>query len=376
MSPTQVFTQSFTDDPWPVLARLRADGGIHRILTPDGLPAWLVTRYADVFDLLLDDRLSTQPEHARAGEYVGFVLPPELRHHMLNVDSADHAALRRGVTSTLSPKNLVNADDRLRDVVSRHLAGVDTEGPFDFVREVAVPLPAYVVGEVLGLPGNVRDALEQWAIEVVAPQHHGQTRARDTLGLMQQVIGGSLADTSGSPLAQIIGNVRADGLGHKHVTALVFYLLFVWYEVLTDAIGAGLLALFDHNRDLGSVDELLRHTSPQMLAGPRFARQDVTVNGVTIGRGECVLLSLASANHDDTVFPDPERLDFARTANLAFGHGPHACVGTSIVRSLLTVLFPAVFGAWPDLRPAMPRERVRWGSGFRHRGPVELVVRA
>ncbi|GAB3888750.1 hypothetical protein GCM10029964_056960 [Kibdelosporangium lantanae] len=77
-----------------------------------------------------------------------------------------------------------------------------------------------------------------------------------------------------------------------------------------------------------------------------------------------MLLSLASANHD---VPD-------RATSLAFGHGPHACVGTSIVRSLLRVLFPAVFTAWPDLRLAMPRDKVRWGSGFRHRGPVELVV--
>ncbi|GAB3888747.1 cytochrome P450 [Kibdelosporangium lantanae] len=285
MSPMQVFTQSFTDNPWPVLARLRADGGVHRVETPDGPPAWLVTRYADVADLLLDDRLSTRPEHARDGEYVGFVLPPELRHHMLNVDTADHAALRRGVTSTLSPKNLVNADDRLRDVVTRHLARIDTTGPFDFVCEVAVPLPAYVVGEVLGLPDAVRDALERWAGAVVAPQHQGQTRARDTLGLMQQVIGGSMADTSASPLAQIIAHVRADGLGHKHVTALVFYLLFVWYEVLTDAVGAGLLALLDHDKAPEGVDELLRRTSPQMLAGPRFAREDITVNDVTIGKG-------------------------------------------------------------------------------------------
>jgi cytochrome P450 len=373
MSPTQVFTQSFTDDPWPVLARLRADGGVHRILTPDGPPAWLVTRHNDVFDLLLDDRLSTRPEHARAGEYVGFVLPPELRRHMLNVDSTEHAVLRRAVTSTLSPKNLVDADDRLREVVSRHLAGVRSDEPFDFVREVAVPLPAYVVGEVLGLPEGVRDALEQWAFAVVAPRHDGQTRARDTLGLMQDVIGGSLADTSTSPLAQIIGHVRADGLGREHVTALVFYLLFVWYEVLTGAIGAGLLALADHGtRDVVGVDELLRYTSPQMLAGPRFALRDIVVNDVTISQGECVLLSLASANHDETVFTDPARLDFTRTANLAFGHGPHACVGTSIVRSLLAVLFPAVFETWPHLRLA--EEPVRWGSGFRHRGPVRLVV--
>ncbi|SMD26489.1 hypothetical protein SAMN05661093_10072 [Kibdelosporangium aridum] len=220
-------------------------------------------------------------------------------------------ALRRAVVPPLAPKNPAELSRRLQKVTTQLLAGLDTSRPIDFVREVGIPLPALTIGAMLELPEHAVMLLRTWAEAVVAPLRPETERARDTMSGMQRIIGevaGIPHSSSGtsSIVADIIRRLQHEPLSTDHTNALLFYLLFVWYEVLSDAISGGLLALLDHPEEMaaikadstrcpGAIEELLRYTSPQMLAGPRFAVTDFNIGNARIRRGQCVLLSLAAA---------------------------------------------------------------------------------
>ncbi|WP_158886279.1 cytochrome P450 [Amycolatopsis anabasis] len=385
----RLFTERFAADPWPDLARMREAGGAHRVATPDDPPAWLVTRYADVKAGLLDPRLSTHEVDARSEDYRGFVLPPPLNAHLLNVPAEDHARLRSLVTTELSPRWLATRQDDLTRLVDRALAELTDCGRIEIVNQFAIPLPALVVGELLGLVDDEVAELQQWAEATLRPGDSAP-RARDTLAVMQHLITNVITRrmtprSPDGPLARVVAAPGRHQAAETELAGLVFYLLFVFYEVLTDAVASAVVALAQHPDQAGrlragpahtsrAAEELLRWASPQMLAGPRFARVDIPMGSATIRAGQTVLLSLGSANHDPAVFTDPDTLDLRREHNphLGLGHGPHACLGSAIVRRVLTTVLDRLLHRWPRITLATP---VRgWRSGFRHRGPQEVII--
>jgi cytochrome P450 PksS len=125
-----------------------------------------------------------------------------------------------------------------------------------------------------------------------------------------------------------------------------------------------------------AVEELLRYASPVETATERYAREDVTVAGVTIPRGSLVFVALASANRDERQFPDPDRLDVSRSPNrhLSFGLGTHFCAGAPLARLEAQLAFAALFARTRDLRLAAHPEQVQWRGGLVLRGVTSLPV--
>jgi len=385
-----VFYAGFAAYPWSTLRDLRNDGGVHRIRTPDGPPAWLVTRYADVRAGLLDERLSTHIRHARGEDYRGFVVPPPLDVSFLNAEPADHARLRRIVTAELSPRRLAEWTSTAPDLVASCLKSIDA-GPVEVITSLAVPLPAAVLGELLGLAETERQALLNWATTTLVPSAT-PPRARDTLGTMLALITAvaqrARTEPTDTVLARLVhGRDEDHVLSADELAGLLFYLLFVWYEVLVDLVAGSMAALLPrpdqaellragHVPADAAVDELLRYLSPQVLAGPRFAITDLEIGAHTIPAGETVLLCLAAANHDPACFIDPETVDLARAHNphLGLGYGGHSCLGTALVRTITGTLMQQLLTRWPDSRLAVPESEIAWRSGFRHRGPLALPV--
>ncbi|WP_063125187.1 cytochrome P450 [Nocardia arizonensis] len=383
----EIFDAAFAANPWPVLDRLRRQGGVHRVRTPDGPPAWLITRYADVRAGLLDPRLSTDTRLAGPRDYRGFTVPPPL-DALLVCAPADHARMRAVVTTELSPRRLTDLTRRIPDLIETLAKNLESEDTADLVQRLAVPLPAAVLGELLGLRGPEREALLDWA-ESTLPATATHTRARDTLATMSEVvlaIQDSAARDSDTVIAGLVAARRAAELTADELTGLLFYLLFVWYEVLTDLVAGSILTLLtrpDQIRvlrrganKLPMVDELLRYISPQVLAGPRFATEDMTIGRYDIGCGDTVLLCLAAANRDPDQVDGPGKLDLTRTRNrqLGLGHGVHACLGAALVRTVTASTLDHVFTRWPATTLTVSERDIRWRSGFRHRGPLTLPV--
>ncbi|MGV9546407.1 cytochrome P450 [Nocardia beijingensis] len=384
---TDVFDSDFARNPWPTLARLRAEGGVHRVRTPDGPQAWLVTRYRDVRAGLLDERLSTRDRHAKGDDYRGFPVPPPL-DMMLSAAPDDHARLRSLITAELSPRRLAEWIDRAPELVDSLLHDRDPGETVDLVERLAVPLPAAVLGELLGLDDSTAERLRGWASSTLLPSA-SPPRARDTLAAMRAIMADATARArrADTPLGRWAAAHRSAGSPTgAELTGLLFYLLFVWYEVLADLIAGSVLTLLGRPeqrqawhalRDKRSgVDELLRYLSPQVLAGPRFATTDLAVGDTTIPAGQTVLLCLASANHDPEIFDRPAELDITRDRGdqLALGYGVHACLGNALVRTVTAAALDHVLTRWPDAALAVDEREIGWRSGFRHRGPVALPV--
>ncbi|AHH22143.1 putative cytochrome P450 [Nocardia nova SH22a] len=379
-----VFGGDFARDPWSVFDGLRGeDGGVHRVASPDGPPAWLVTRYDDVRAGLLDDRLATNIRHARGDDYKGFAVPAPM-DAFARSDPDQLSRLRRAVTAELHPGRLSTWADRADGLTAQLLGQCDETAEFDLVERVAVPLPAAVLEELLGLPPAVGSGLRRWAESALRPD--AGLRARDTLATMHDLVDAAVEYGRRSGDESMLARLTRNGLLDGEQVSLLFYLLFVWYEVLVD-LTAGAVAAFAANpgqleaflrqpdRSKG-VDELIRYLCPQMTAGPRFAVEDMIIGGHRIPAGQTVLLSLASANHDPSVFDSPEKLDVTRRSNphLGFGLGAHACVGTGLVRPVTAAVLSRIATTWPDLRLVTDPGDIQWRNGFRHRGPLELKV--
>ncbi|MBF6189618.1 cytochrome P450 [Nocardia sp. CDC186] len=385
---TDVFDSDFARNPWPTLERLRVEGGVHRVRTPDGPPAWLVTRYRDVRAGLLDERLSTRDRYAKGDDYRGFPVPPPL-DLMLSAAPDDHARLRSLITAELSPRRLAEWTDRAPRLVNSLLRdGIQGE-TVDMVERLAVPLPAAVLAELLGLDGPTAERLRGWANSTLLPSA-SPPRARDTLAAMLAIMAEATAQAQRADTVLgrwVAAHLSAGSPTGAELTGLLFYLLFVWYEVLADLIAGSVLTLLGRpdqrqawqamGDKRSAVDEMLRYLSPQVLAGPRFATTDLVVGATTIPAGQTVLLCLASANHDPEIFHRPAEVDLARERGdqLALGYGMHACLGNALVHTVTAAALDHVLTRWPDAALAVDEREIVWRSGFRHRGPVTLPVR-
>jgi cytochrome P450 PksS len=169
--------------------------------------------------------------------------------------------------------------------------------------------------------------------------------------------------------------------------AMIFLLLIAGHETTVNLIGNGTLALLRHLDQLAklrdepglirsAVEELLRYDGPLMTATERFAREDVTVAGVTIPRGEMVFAAIASANRDERQFANPDTLDISREPNkhLSFGQGAHFCVGAALARTEGQIAIDTLLRRTSELRLAIPPDSLRWRRGLVLRGPEGLPV--
>lgn len=369
-----------------MLDRLRREGGVHRVRTPDGPPAWLVTGHAAVRAGLLDRRLTTRTEYADQRDYRGFTVPPGFGV-LLEAAPDEHARLRRLLTAELSPRRLDDWARRTPDLVDTLLKDLDAQHPVDLVERLAVPLPAALLGDLIGLAGSDREALLRWANStLLAPAGQPLPQSRETLRTMRSIVEQSIEHAAGSDtVLGRLGAARDQGaMSGEELQGVLFYLLFVWYEVMVDLLAGAILALLAHPDQLPvlraaparAVDELVRYLSPQLLAGPRFAQVDLRLGDYTVRAGQTVLLGLGAANHDPSVFSAPDTLDLRRKRNphLGLGHGPHACVGTVLIRTITAATLNHVYSRWPETTLAVEPAAIGWRSGFRHRGPLALPV--
>ena len=380
-----VFGGVFARSPWSTLGELRGEnGGVHRVAAPDGPPAWFVTRYDDVRSSLLDGRLATDVRHARGEDYKGFVVPPPMDVFSRS-DPDQLSRLRRAITAELHPARLdawAECADELTISLLKRLSG---ESAIDFVERIAVPLPAAVLEQLLGLPPEVGSGLRHWAKSALRPD--AGLRARDTLGTMHELVQAAIEYGRRSDQSMLARLTQTDLLDSEQLASLLFYLLFVFYEVLVDLLGGAVAAFADDPAQremfacqpdrIRAVDELVRYLSPQMAAGPRFAVEDLVINGRHIRAGQTVLLSLAAANHDPSIFDNPEKLDIGRTRNphLGFGLGAHTCVGAGLVRPVAAAVLSRIVAARPGLQVVCGPDEIMWRNGFRHRGPLALPVK-
>ena len=388
----------FKADPYPFYARLRAADPVYRASLGAGRHAWLITRYDDVAAVLKDDRFAKDPRNALTAEQYrkepwvpGFLRP--LAHNMLDQDAPDHTRLRALVHKAFTPRMIEQLRDRIQSLCDHLLVRAQQRGGVDLIRDYALPLPVIVIAQMLGVAPRDRHKFHRWSQSVVAV-----SSARDLprvivpmwlfLRFLRRLIARRRAQPRDDLISALIQVEEAGTrLSQDELLAMIFLLLIAGHETTVNLIGNGTLALIEHPDQMDrlrgepslirpAIEELLRFSSPVDWATERYAREDITIAGTTIPRGELVHAVLGSANRDERQFPDPDRLDLSREPNrhLAFGQGPHYCLGAPLARLEGQIAIGTLVRRFADLRLTRPAATLRWRRGLILRGLESLPV--
>ncbi len=235
---------------------------------------------------------------------------------------------------------------RIHSVTSELLMKVHGQQQIDLISDYALPIPTTIIAEMMGVPAKDRGKFNRWtnAIMQVSSTRWGMLRALPNVWAfvhyIRKFIKLKQRDRAADDLVSELVKAEIDGerLSDDELMGMVFLLLVAGHETTVNLIGNGVLALLEHPEQMEllrndpelikpAVEELLRFGSPVEMATERYAREDLTLAGVTIPGGSLVGAVLASANRDETQFANPDALDIRREPNkhLAFGLGTHYC---------------------------------------------------
>jgi cytochrome P450 len=394
---------AFKANPYPFYARLRAEAPVWRVTLRDRRTAWLVTRYEDVARVLKDDTFAKDklnamdPEQRAKTPWVpGFLKP--LERNMLDLDDPDHVRLRALVSKAFTPRLIERLRGRIEALCEELLDAMEREwklkGRTDLVAGYALPLPATVIAELLGVPAEDHAKFHRWSNRLVSVSSgrdmlRALPAALAFVRYLRNLVERRRADPEDDLITALI---RAEEVGDKlsedELLAMAFLLLVAGHETTVNLIASGTLALLEHpeqtewlRRDPSlvkpAVEELLRYTSPVELATERYVREDAEIGGRRIPRGGLVLAVLGSANRDERHFEDPDVLDLARDPNrhLAFGRGGvHHCLGAPLARMEGQIALTALLRHFPGARLAMAPESLHWRRGLFLRGLEKLPL--
>ncbi|MDR3619642.1 MAG: cytochrome P450 [Paludisphaera borealis] len=398
-------SQAFKQDPFPTLAKLRAQGPLIRIRLPLFGEVWMATTYNAVNDLLRDHhRFIQNPVTAGNRFMAGFMrwLPRSLQPIMTSMitrDEPDHRRLRglveraflRQSVEALRPRLEALADEAIDRLAEQ---GARSPGGVDLLTQFARPFPLAVICELLGLPPEDRPKFTRWASRIsTAGSFAALLLAMPGISRLMRYLREEIQRQTEHPRdgllsALIQAEEAGDRLTEDELLAMVFLLLLAGHETTLHQIAGSVLILLDHPEQLreltadwsladSAVQELLRYLSFAQVTEPRYAREDLEFQGRTIRRGQMLIACLASANSDPSRFENPDQLDLHREPNrhVAFGAGIHACLGAKLARAETEIALERLFTRFPNLQLAVPRSQVRYTKRIGARGLVQLPVR-
>ena len=362
-------------DPFALYARARRERPIH--LHP-GLPIHSVFRHEDVLSILKDPATWSSVFPPPPGVDPAALPPPT----MLTTDPPDHTRLRGLVSQAFTPRAIRRLEPRIEEIAHALLDQALRRRSVDLVAELATPLPVIVIAEMLGVPSADRARFKEWSDVLVeslgsalfAPiSQEQEARFRRARGELEGYLEPLVAERRAEPRDDLLsGLVAAELEGSKlsfaEMIQTVILLLVAGNETTTTLIGNAVLELVARPAVAeevraepalipGLVEEVLRYSSPVQM-DPRFSTRDVEVCGVRVPKGQFALCWIGSANHDEAVFPEPERFDVRREGgrHVAFGFGIHYCLGANLARleaqvALRTLLSRTRAFARPDTAP-------------------------
>ncbi|EOD66668.1 cytochrome P450 [Amycolatopsis vancoresmycina] len=364
----------------PLFEVLRRQGPVVAVTTPAGDPAWLVTGFEQVRSVFTDPRFGRShpaPAEASLLSDAAFLSRPQGDH---DTEHTEHARMRRLLVPAFSAnriRRLAGHVQELADGCFDDMERARGDGAaVDLHEHLSFPLPVLVICELLGVPYDDRDTFRELS-DRIGRMDIGA--ASDAALEEFACYMGRLADRKRrEPGQDVVSDlVRAQAgdpaIKDDDVARLAAGLLFAGHETTANRIDLGVLYLLadlarrdelaadPEGRVHGVVEEILRLSAPSGLGVLRYAHDDVELGGVAITRGDAVLLSIAAANRDETEFPDPEAFDPGRKPNshVSFAYGGWFCIGASLARTELRVVFGSLFRRFPGLRLAVGVDELR-----------------
>jgi cytochrome P450 family 142 subfamily A polypeptide 1 len=350
----------------------------------DSTGIWGVARYGELMAVARDWETFCSGEGSR---------PDSSVPSMINMDPPQHVLRRRIISAGFTQRRVQAHEPFLRRKVRELLAAVSERGECDFVREVATPLPMYMIGELMGLPESDHATLLHWSDLFATGDAAQAEQVREAVIAYADYINRVIAERRGGEAEDLVSlavNAVVDGerLSENDLIFETMLVLVGGDETTRHVISGGLAALLEHDAELrklraqpelipSAVEEMLRWVTPIQNMN-RTATRDAELAGQKIRAGDRLLLLYPSANRDERVFARPFEFDVERRPNdhVAFGgFGRHHCLGAQLARLELRVLFEELLAKWAHVELAAPGKPLRRRRGTFVLGIEEMPVR-
>ncbi|WP_326568262.1 cytochrome P450 [Amycolatopsis rhabdoformis] len=376
--------------------RTREEAAVQRVNIPDGKQAWAVSRHEDVRAVLNDPRFSADRFHPDFPTLVpggNVIRRTEAERTMLAMDAPQHGPERKAVLGEFTVKRVAELKPRIQEIVDKLIDDIlAADGPVDLVEELSLPVPSLVICEMLGVPYEDHDFFQENTKQLINRATKPEDR-RAAFERVQGYMGELIAKKEATPgddlISRQIAKRREEGTYDRaKLVSLAFLLLAAGHETTANMISLGTLAFLrnpeqlalikaDPGKTLTAVEELLRYFSIVDNTS-RMAKEDVEIGGVTIPAGDGVVLMTYAANWDPSAFEDSEAFDIERGArhHVAFGFGPHQCLGQNLARTELQIVFDTLFRRIPSLKLAADVDALPFKDDALIYGLYELPVTA
>lgn len=391
---------SFTDNPYATYDLLRLEAPV---FWSEVWEAWILTRYEDVRNILRDHRRcsnagrfpillrrvpgSPEGPAARLGQ--------QLSVGMLQSDPPVHARIRKLVSKAFTTAAIEAMRPRIHAIVDKRVDAMAASPRMDVVHDLAHPLPAIVIAEMLGVPDEDVEKFVHWSDDIVAFQGTLElaavNRAAESAAEMGEYCRRLCDERRARPQddltsALVAAQEHGDRLSEPELVQTIRNLLVAGHETTRNLISSSVLTLLRHPQQLellrgdpsllgNAVEECLRFESP-IQRGWRRVVADVELHGHVLRRDQLAFLMIGAANRDPDVFDDPNRFSIERTPgrHIAFGFGIHLCVGAPLARLEASIALERLLARFTALELAS--DRAEWIPGNLMRGLRRLEVRA
>jgi cytochrome P450 family 142 subfamily A polypeptide 1 len=381
------------DDPWDLYARLRELDTLHYDAAND---LYIAPRYEDVFRISRDAEMYCS----------GFGVRPKIAGDMsiITLDGEEHTRQRRLINRGFTPRGARELIPHVRELTNEIIDGIAERGEIDFVEDFSIHVPLIIICELMGLDPDQRLAMYRWSDDMMAGDGHVEAddpvllAAAEAFGEYAQMCieliaerraASEAGDDSGQDLISVLTRAFDQGeltkenkalqgagedtiamlqaeheaLGDEELLAFLAVLLVAGNETTRNAISGGIVALSKHpeQRKLMlenlwndefmdvAVEEIVRYVTP-VLGFIRTVTEDHTYRGTELKKGDRLLMLYASANRDERAIERPDDFDLTRsTDHMAFGIGPHYCLGANIARMEVKTVFQELFNRLPDI---------------------------
>ncbi|MFY0569933.1 cytochrome P450 [Archangium lansingense] len=380
----------FRANPHPNFAELRRNTPVVQV-EPAGF--WAISRYDDVAFVIKNPQLFSS-EGFKAAWQPAWVGYNPLANSMLAQDGTNHTRLRKLVSRAFNASATTRLEAPIRKTAHLLADELAQKGEADFVSMFAMPLPAFVIGELLGLDGSLHHRFKAWSDDFVGvtPEPMGPEHAQRTLASIADLtryLTEVIEARRRSPTDDLVSDLMSEEVEGQHLTDreivdFLVLLLIAGLETTVHLLSNSLLFLAERPDELARlradltlvprfIEEMLRY-DPPVQSVPRIAMSDVTISGVKIPKGDVVLAIIASANRDERHYTEPDRFDLHREQpGLSFGYGVHYCIGAQLARMEARCGLEALLSRFSGFKRTSTS--LTWSQAITVRGPHALPLR-
>lgn len=390
----------FLADPFPMFKRLRDESPIH---WSDNLRAWVLTRYEDVREVMVGDNMTSDRMSPFFKRITG-----EERNKMRDLihylgqwavfrDPPEHTHLRGLMNQPFTPRMVEKMRLSIEDLVAGMIDQVADTGKMDIIKDLAYPLPATVMMDLLGVPRSEIDSVKHWSDEIALFIGSAQsaddkyTRAQNATKEMAEFFRALIAERKAKPQDDLTTGMleareRGDMLSEDELIGNCILLLFAGHETTTNLMGNGMLALMSNRDQLdrlnedssltnSAIEELLRYDGPSG-SQVRIVAREVEMGGKTLKPGDRIFAFVNAGNRDERRFNNPDVMDIGRKRNrhLTFGQGIHFCLGAPLARLESQIAIREMAQRLKDVDLAIPKEDLVYMDSVVLRGVKSLPV--